>query len=149
MSDLSELYQELIIDHKRSPRNRGVPDGANHSAEGYNPFCGDKVVVHLKLEDDVIQDVGFVGEGCAISTASTSLMTETVKGRSLEEVESLFSSFRRMLADEASEDDLDRLGDLEALAGVRAYPARIKCANLSWHTLHAAMSEDSQRVSTE
>ncbi len=148
-SELSDLYQEIIMDHRRSPRNEGLPAEHDHSADGYNPFCGDKVSVGLKIDDGVIVDVGFEGEGCAISMASASLMTESVMGLPVQEATDKFEAFRRLLTDTEGEPGGADLGDLEALAGVKAYPTRIKCAILSWHTLKAAIDKDAKPVSTE
>lgn len=148
-SDLSDLYQEIIMDHRRSPRNQGLPAGHDHYADGFNPFCGDKVSVGLKVEDGVIVDVGFEGEGCAISIASASLMTESVMGRPVGEAVKIFDAFRGLLTGTGNGAGSDDLGDLEALAGVKAYPTRIKCAILSWHTLKAAIDRKAEPVSTE
>ncbi len=148
-SDLADLYQEIIMDHRRSPRNQGLPAGHDHYADGFNPFCGDRVSVGLKVEDGVIVDVGFEGEGCAISIASASLMTESVMGRPVSEAVKIFDSFRGLLTDTGNGAGSADLGDLEALAGVKAYPTRIKCAVLSWHTLKAAIDKEAQPVSTE
>jgi nitrogen fixation NifU-like protein len=150
MSDLRELYQTTILDHNKQPRNFRVPEHANHSAVGHNPLCGDRVTVHLELEDGVVKDVGFQGSGCAISTASASLMTQAVKGRSLAEVEKLFADFHELLtSDPRSEIDTSRVGKLAVLAGVREYPVRVKCATLAWHTLRAAIAGAQQPVKTE
>jgi len=148
MSDLRELYQEVIFDHYRKPRNCHEMACANHHAEGHNPLCGDEVKVYLQVEDGVIRDVSFSGSGCAISTASASLMTEALKGRKVEEVEHLFQEFHQMVtgADDASHEDL---GKLEVLAGVREFPTRVKCATLAWHTLQAALKNQSQPITTE
>lgn len=135
--DLRELYQEVIFDHNRQPRNFHAMAEADHVAEGYNPLCGDQLTVYLRVADGVIEDVSFVGHGCAISTASASLMTEAVKGRSVAEVEALFRDFHAMLTD-APPEGRD-FGKLEVLAGVREFPARVKCATLAWHTLHNAL----------
>jgi nitrogen fixation NifU-like protein len=148
MNDLRELYQEVIFDHYRKPRNYHVLACANHKAIGLNPLCGDQVTVYLKVAGDVIEDVSFEGTGCAISTASASLMTEALKGRKIVEVEHLFNDFHRMVTEDENEDHPD-LGKLEALAGVREFPARIKCATLAWHTLQAALKDQQQPVSTE
>lgn len=148
MSDLRELYQEVIFDHYQRPRNCHVLDCANHQAEGYNPLCGDQVTVYLKVENGIIEDLSFEGSGCAISTASASLMTEALKGKKIAEVEYLFEDFHRMVtAPEATPHP--ELGKLEALAGVREFPTRVKCATLAWHTLQAALKERKQQVSTE
>jgi nitrogen fixation NifU-like protein len=150
MFDLQELYQEVVLDHNRRPRNFKRPDYVNRTAEGFNPLCGDQVNVYLNVEDDVITDVGFEGVGCAISKASTSMMTESVKGRTTAEAEEIFSAFRAMVtgkADGAS--DVELLGDLEVFQGVSQYPARIKCATLSWHALQAALDSSGETVATE
>ncbi len=151
MTDLRDLYQQIILDHNRSPRNfRAVPD-ANHSAEGNNPLCGDVITIMIRLEDDVISDIGFQGSGCAISQASASLMTQAVKGKTRQEAERLFHAFHSMVTGEAegAGPDRDTLGKLAALGGVRQFPARVKCANLPWHTLHAALQASPKPVSTE
>jgi nitrogen fixation NifU-like protein len=145
--DLSDLYQELILDHNRHPRNRRRIASADRRAEGHNPLCGDQVSIELIVRDGVIEDAAFEGQGCAISTASASLMTEAVKGRSLAEAEALFVRFHGLVTDDrASEDGLGKLG---AFAGVRRYPARVKCAILAWHTMIAALEGGHQTVSTE
>lgn len=149
MSDLSELYQALILDHKQHPRHFGALADANRKADGYNPFCGDRFTVYVDVENGEIEDIGVEGEGCAISTASASMMAEEVLGKSVEEAEERFEQFRRMMADTADDADYEALGDLEAFAGVRRYPTRIKCANLAWHTLHAALTNQETAVSTE
>ena len=148
MNDLRELYQEVIFDHYRKPRNCHALGCANHKAEGYNPLCGDQVTVYLKVEDDIIQDLSFEGAGCAISTASASLMTEALKGRKVAEVEHLFDDFHHMVTDTETVPH-PALGKLEVLAGVREFPARIKCATLAWHTLHAALKDQRTPVKTE
>jgi nitrogen fixation NifU-like protein len=147
MSDLSDLYQEVILDHNRRPRNFGVLEQPTHHAEGHNPLCGDRLTLHLRLDGDVVSEIAFQGSGCAISRASASLMTDSVKGRSLADVRSLFERFHRMVTtppDVAVED----LGKLSVLAGVREFPVRVKCASLAWHTLKAALDRE-QRASTE
>lgn len=136
--DLRELYQEVIFDHNRQPRNFHPMADADHVADGHNPLCGDQLTVYLKVADGVVQDVSFVGHGCAISTASASLMTEAVKGRPVEEVEALFRDFHALLTDVPPEGR--DFGKLEVLAGVREFPARVKCATLAWHTLHNALA---------
>jgi nitrogen fixation NifU-like protein len=148
MSDIRELYQEVIFDHYRAPRNQHALDKANHKAEGYNPLCGDQVTVYLNIENDVIQDAAFEGIGCAISTASASMMTEALKGKKVSEAEQLFDEFRHMVTDDAAQSHPD-LGKLEVLAGVREFPARVKCATLAWHTLRAALKDQHSLVSTE
>jgi nitrogen fixation NifU-like protein len=146
--DLRELYQEVILDHNRHPRNRGRLANATSHAEGYNPLCGDMVSLTLLSENGMVTDIAFDGQGCAISTASASLMTEAVKGKSLEQAEKLFQEFQSMVTEtgDAAHEDL---GDLEVFAGVREYPVRIKCAVLPWHALHAAITGEAQAVSTE
>jgi nitrogen fixation NifU-like protein len=149
MADLRDLYQEVIFDHNRNPRNfHPLPD-ANRQADGFNPLCGDKLTVYLKVEDGVIKDASFIGAGCAISTASASLMTESVKGKTAAEAEALFREFHHEVA--GAEAPLKRvpLGKLSVLTGVREYPARVKCATLAWHTVHAALSQQQELVSTE
>ena len=140
MSDLQELYQSLILDHNRSPRNFGTLDGADRHAEGYNPLCGDQVAVDLKLEGDRIADIKFSGNGCAISKASASLMTTAVKGKTLAEAEVLFSGFHGLVTGTSvPEDPKKTLGKLAIFAGVAEFPVRVKCATLAWHALHDAM----------
>ncbi|HXH06474.1 MAG TPA: SUF system NifU family Fe-S cluster assembly protein [Vicinamibacterales bacterium] len=148
MSALDELYQEVILDHNRRPRNFRELPAANHRAEGFNPLCGDRLTVYLVVADGVIADIGFVGSGCAISKASASLMTEAVKGRSVAEAEALFERFHRMVT-APPDAPVEDLGKLNALAGVREFPVRVKCASLAWHTLKAAFRTPGQVVSTE
>ena len=147
MSDLNDLYQEVILDHNRRPRNFHVLADANHTAEGYNPLCGDRLTLYLKVQDGVVVDVSFEGAGCAISKASASLMTDAVKGKTVAEAEALFERFHRMVTT-PPEQAVEDLGKLSALAGVREFPVRVKCASLAWHTLKAAMASQ-QRTSTE
>ena len=150
--DLRALYEEVILDHNRNPRNYPkVPDGSNCSAHGHNPLCGDEVQVHLRVEDGVIQDIGFEGQGCAISTASASLMTEALKGKSEAEAAALFDAIHDLLTDQSSADggDADRLGKLMVLSGVKQYPMRVKCATLAWHTLQAALKHSEKPATTE
>lgn len=147
MSDLRTLYEEVILDHNRRPRNfRRKPEGANRHAHGHNPLCGDNLIIELRLENGVVQDVGFEGSGCAISTASASLMTESIKGKTLAQIEALFEGVHDLLTQKG---DATGLGKLEVLAGVREYPARVKCASLPWHTLKAALQNQPEAVSTE
>ncbi len=143
-SDLSDLYQEILLEHNRRPRNFRTVDGATHQADGFNPLCGDQISLQLKVNGATghIDDVGFQGHGCAISRASASLLTQTIKGASGTDVATLFDEFHRMLTEPDAELDLDLLGDLEMLSGVIAYPTRIKCAILAWHTLKAALDGD-------
>lgn len=148
MSELRDLYQQVIFDHYKRPRNCHALEHASHEAEGHNPLCGDNVKVYLDVDDGVIRDVGFEGGGCAIATASASLMTELLKGKRVEEVEHLFDEFHGMVTGSEPADSAE-LGKLEVLAGVREFPARVKCATLAWHTLKAALKERHGRVSTE
>jgi nitrogen fixation NifU-like protein len=150
MSELRELYQSVILDHNKRPRNFGEPPNADHSADGDNPLCGDKITVHVAVKDDVVTEVGFVGEGCAISTASASLMTEAVKGLGVDEVERLFGKFHALVTSSPqSEPAIGGLGKLQVFAGVREFPMRVKCATLGWHTLRAALEGTDRTVSTE
>lgn len=153
MSDLRELYQSTILDHNKRPRNFRVLEHATHHADGYNPLCGDRVTVWLDVRDGVIRDVAFQGAGCAISTASASMMTESVKGRPVADAEALYRRFHDMatgpIGDEPNDDELDSLGKLAVFAGVREYPARVKCATLVWHALRAALAGGAAPVSTE
>ncbi len=148
-SELAALYQDIIIDHNKSPRNfREIPP-PRHQADGYNPLCGDRLNVYLTLDGDRISDVSFKGSGCAISVASASLMTEALKGRTVSEAEALFERMHALLTGQETGSQDIELGKLEALAGVRAYPSRVKCATLAWHTVQSALAEDPQAVSTE
>ncbi len=150
MSDLRELYQTVILDHNKNPRNFRTPESANRTARGNNPLCGDKITVHATVEGDRVADVAFEGSGCAISTASASLMTQAVKGLSLDEAEKLFRSFHALLTtDVVAADDAAELGKLAVFSGVREFPIRVKCATLAWHTLRAALAGESDSVSTE
>ncbi len=149
MSDLRELYQTTILDHYKKPRNFGPLTTATAHADGHNPLCGDRVKVHVFVEDDVVRDVRFEGSGCAISTASASMMTETVKGKTRAEAERLFERFHLLVAGPSEKlPGPEELGKLAVFTGVREYPARIKCATLVWHALHSALGE-SKPVSTE
>jgi nitrogen fixation NifU-like protein len=148
--DLRELYQEVILDHNKRPRNFRVPDPVNRRAEGYNPLCGDKITVFLYVEGDVIKDLGFQGTGCAISKASASMMTDALKGKTLDEANKFFDRFHDMVTTPANvEVKSEALGKMAVLAGVREYPMRVKCASLAWHTLKAAMQAENHVVSTE
>jgi nitrogen fixation protein NifU and related proteins len=149
-SDLYELYQEMILDHNRSPRNfREMPDATAH-AEGFNPLCGDHVHVYLKLEDHSIADISFQGKGCAISKASASMMTAELKGRTAEDAEQLFAKVHAMLTREiGTPPETEGLGKVAVLAGVSEFPARVKCASLAWHTMHSALSASGETVTTE
>ncbi|MDP3744134.1 MAG: SUF system NifU family Fe-S cluster assembly protein [Methylotenera sp.] len=146
MNDLRELYQETIFDHYRQPRNFGRLQAANRRAQGYNPLCGDKVTLYLQVEDGVIKDASFEGSGCAISTASASLMTESLKGKREEEALHLMDKFHSIVTGTATADDL---GKLAVLAGVREFPQRVKCATLAWHTMQAALANVEEPVTTE
>lgn len=160
--DLADLYQDIILDHGKNPRNhREMPD-ATHSAEGYNPICGDQITVWLRVDGDVVADASFTGHGCAISQASASMMTQAIKGQRLAKVEELFGLFREVVTDAGDSEGCDhsqeptldfvlgdeRLGELSCLSGVRRYPNRIKCATLAWHAMHSALEHESV-VSTE
>ena len=148
--DLRELYQEVILDHNKRPRNFRVPDPVNRKAEGYNPLCGDKITVFLYIDGDTIKDLGFQGTGCAISKASASMMTDALKGKTLAEANAFFEQFHAMVtAPATSEVKTDALGKLAVLSGVREYPMRVKCASLAWHTMKAAMQAEQAVVSTE
>ena len=150
MPDLRELYQQVILEHSRSPRNFKELENANRTAEGYNPLCGDQLKLYVVLEGDTIVDVAFKGSGCAISKASASLMTGAVKGKTTAEAEELFARFREMLTSEHDAAiDEDAMGKLAVLGGVREFPVRVKCATLAWHTLHAALAGKEKPVSTE
>jgi nitrogen fixation NifU-like protein len=148
MFDLRTLYQEVIVDHNRQPRNFGRLPHPSHHAEGFNPLCGDQIDLDLDVRDGVIDQIKFEGHGCAISTASASLMTEILTGKTIAQAEELFESFHDALTKEQC-DDIEALGKLAVLMGVKDYPARIKCATLAWHALHAALNRDQQPVSTE
>jgi nitrogen fixation protein NifU and related proteins len=150
MSDLRDLYQEVILDHNKRPRNFRQMDDAGRRAEGYNPLCGDKLTIYLKIDGDVVREVAFQGSGCAISKASASLMTDVVKGKTLPQVQELFARFHDMVTTPPDvEVDVEALGKLAVFAGVREYPVRVKCASLAWHTLQAAVQAKDEVVSTE
>jgi nitrogen fixation NifU-like protein len=149
MSELSELYQQVILDHNKKPRNFRKLEGANHSAEGFNPLCGDQLTVYLTLEDDAVKEISFEGSGCAISKAAASMMTQAIKGKSKQEAEQLFSEFHQMVTGELDEEKTQNgLGNLKIFSGVRDFPVRVKCASLPWHTMHAALNNQ-EIVSTE
>ncbi len=149
MSNLNELYQEILLEHNNKPRNFRKLEDANRQADGYNPLCGDRITLYLKVEEDVITDVAFQGVGCAISRASASMLTQSVKGQTLDKAEEIFDGFHTMITEPEAEVDYDALGDLEMLSGVSAFPTRIKCAILAWHTLHAALAGQGDAVTTE
>jgi nitrogen fixation NifU-like protein len=149
MSELSELYQQVILDHNKKPRNFQKLEGANRTAEGFNPLCGDQLTVYLLMDEGAVREVSFVGSGCAISKASASMMTQAVKGKTREDARALFDEFHRMVTGELDEEsEPNQLGRLKIFAGVRDYPARVKCASLPWHTLHAAL-EGEEMATTE
>jgi nitrogen fixation NifU-like protein len=147
MEELRELYQEFILDHGKNPRNFRVPEGANRSAEGYNPLCGDRITVNLRLVGDVIEDIGFQGQGCAISTAAASTMTEALMGHTVSEARDLMERYLEVV--KGGEGDLEALDKLAVFAGVSEFPMRVKCATLAWHTLTAAMDGKDTTVTTE
>ena len=151
MSELTDLYQEVILDHNRQPRNFGPLPDAEHIAEGFNPLCGDRLKLYLTMEGDRVAEVRFEGTGCAISTASASLMTETIKGKTVAHVEDLFRGFHELLTGDPSLKARagEELGKLVVFEGVRQYPVRVKCATLAWHTLKAAFKDATQAVSTD
>ncbi len=150
MSELEDLYREVILDHNKNPRNFAELDDADRTIEGVNPLCGDKLTLYVKLDGDRIADIGFKGTGCAISVASSSMMTERVKGATIDEGLQLFDTVHRMLAEsELDETALMELGKLAALSGVREYPSRVKCASLAWHALKTALNDSTESVSTE
>jgi nitrogen fixation NifU-like protein len=152
MSDLRELYQEVILDHTKKPRNFGELPGANRRAEGYNPLCGDRATVFVRLEGDTVVDVRFQGAGCSISTASASMMTESIKGKTRAEAEKLFDRFHQLITSDptrAAQNAAPELGKLTVFSGVCEFPVRVKCASLAWHTLKAALAGQETSVSTE
>ena len=150
MSELDELYQEVILDHNKSPRNFRAMSHANRRAEGYNPLCGDHVTVFVQLENGVIQDISFQGSGCAISKASASMMTSELKGKNEAAAEALFENVHKMLTGAARDEKVaDKVGKLQILSGVCKFPARVKCASLAWHTVHAALKGEPQPATTE
>lgn len=150
MTELNELYQELILDHGQNPRNFGKLDNANHFANGNNPLCGDKLKLYLLVEDNIIKDAMFDGSGCAISIASASMMTDMIKNKTIDEAEKIFKNFHLLVT---SDDDVDidneSLEKINALAGVKDYPMRVKCATLAWHTMDAAFKNSVKEISTE
>ncbi len=151
MFELRELYEEMILDHNRNPRNfQRRPTGANHQAHGNNPICGDEFTLYLTVHNGVIVETGFEGVGCAVSTASASLLTDIIKGKRVEEAEALFHTIQHMLTDKARNHEAEKqAGKLKVLAGVRDFPMRVKCAALPWHILHAAVNQESETVTTE
>ena len=150
MPDLRELYQEVILEHSNAPRNYCEMETANHTAEGYNPLCGDHFTVYLNLDGDSIRDISFQGSGCAISTASASMMTQSVKGKTRVEAQKLFDQFHKLVTGQSpANGNRAELGKLAAFSGVSEFPVRVKCATLAWHALHAAMRGKQETVSTE
>ncbi len=150
MSDLRELYQEVLLDHNRRPRNFQKLEGADRTAEGYNPLCGDQVTVYLKFDGEVIKEVTFQGSGCAISKSAASMMTMILKGKTRVEAEALFQKFHQMLTGDPGKREVpDGLGKLAVFSGVCEFPIRVKCATLPWHTMHAALEGKAERISTE
>ena len=148
MSDLRDLYQELILDHSKRPRNFGLLEDADRNADGHNPLCGDRLHIYVNLSDDVIDDVRFEGSGCAISTASASIMTQAIKGKTLDEAKDLFERFHALVTGKVDVDSAD-YGKLAVFAGVSEFPVRVKCATLCWHTLQAAINNEPETTSTE
>ncbi len=146
---LRELYQEVILDHSKNPRNFRALPGASRQAKGYNPLCGDRISIFVDVENGVVRNVGFQGAGCAISTASASMMTEALKGKTEAEAEKLFTAFHDLVTGKSELVDGDGLGKLAVFAGVSDYPVRVKCATLAWHTLKAALAQQEEAVSTE
>ncbi len=150
-AELRELYQQVILDHNKSPRNFKILEHPNHFAEGYNPLCGDKINIYIELdENNIVKDISFQGSGCAISKASASLMSSIVKGKSKVEAEELFKKFHDLITGGLDEEpDLETMGKLAVFAGVREFPSRVKCASLAWHTMISALNEKKNKVSTE
>jgi nitrogen fixation NifU-like protein len=149
MPELRDLYQEVILEHSKAPRNYRQPATTNQKAEGFNPLCGDHFTVYLDVEGDSIRDVGFQGSGCAISKASASMMTQAIKGKSKAEVQKLFNTFHKLVTTGDANGDKNDLGKLAVFSGVSEFPVRVKCATLAWHTLHAALEGKQDTVSTE
>lgn len=151
MSDLTDLYQDVILDHSKHPRNEGKPENPGNEAKGNNPLCGDKVTVYVTVEDGIVQDINFVARGCAISVASASMMSELAKGKPAAEVEAMFNDFHEAVTakDPVAPEKIEKLDKLAALIGVREFPMRVKCATLPWHTMAAAIGESTQDVTTE
>jgi nitrogen fixation protein NifU and related proteins len=150
MSDLRDLYQDVIIDHHKKPRNFHKLDQANRRADGYNPLCGDKLSVYMQVENGIVKDIGFIGTGCAISTASASMMTEHLKGKPESEARELFKRFHQLVTNHSNiQSDTAEMGELAVFSGVREYPVRVKCATLAWHTMWAALDQSKDAVATE
>lgn len=149
MSELSDLYQEVILDHNKNPRNYGELNPCTHFSEGYNPLCGDHINIYAILEGDLIKDIHFSGKGCAISKSSASIMTSLLKGKTRAEAEDLFEKFHKLVTADMAEKEIEELGKLAVFAGVKEFPSRIKCASLAWHTMKAAIEETNKTISTE
>ena len=149
MADLRDLYQELILEHAKAPRNFRVLSAPASKAEGYNPLCGDRCSVYISMNEDVINEVAFQGSGCAISRASASMMTQALKGKTLEQADALFRSFHNVVTGQGSDADKSQLGKLEVFSGISEFPARVKCATLAWHTVQAALHGNRESVTTE
>jgi nitrogen fixation protein NifU and related proteins len=149
MPELRDLYQEVILEHSKAPRNYRQPAATNQKAEGFNPLCGDRFTVYLDVEGDSIRDIGFQGSGCAISKASASMMTQAVKGKSKAEAQKLFETFHKLVTTGESNGNREELGKLAVFSGVSEFPVRVKCATLAWHTLHAALEGKQDTISTE
>ena len=149
MSGLNDLYQEILLEHNSKPRNFRVVEPHTHYKEGFNPLCGDRILLYMDVKDDVVVDIGFQGSGCAISRASTSMLTETIMGQKIEDINQVFEEVHKMLTEPGAELDVNLLGDLEMLSGFTDFPVRIKCAMLSWHTLKSLIDNSSEPVSTE
>ena len=150
MEGLRELYQEVILDHNKNPRNYHRLEKANHMAEGRNPLCGDHYTIYLRVENEIVTDIAFEGSGCAISKASASIMSQEMKGKTVSEVKKIFNIFHKVVTGEADVlDHLDKLGKLAAFAGVAEFPVRVKCATLAWHAMNSALSDEKKEVSTE
>ena len=150
MSDLRDLYQEVILDHNKKPRNFHRLEHANRQADGYNPLCGDKLSVFVQVENGIVKDIGFIGAGCAISTASASMMTESLKGRTESEAKAIFERFHHLVTNHSDPlPDPSTMGKLAVFSGVREYPVRVKCATLAWHTMRAALEGSKETVATE
>ena len=149
MDDLRELYQQVILDHNKNPKNFGKIEPANRTAEGYNPLCGDRIDLYLQVDDGVIKEISFQGSGCAISKSSASVMTTVLKGKSITEAEQLFKKFQKLITGDAEAADSEELGKLAIFGGVREFPLRVKCAGLAWHTMLAALKSENATISTE
>lgn len=149
MADLRDLYQEVILEHSKAPRNYHELKHADHKAEGFNPLCGDRFIVYLRMDGDLIRDISFQGSGCAISKASASMMTQSLKGKSVAEARALFEQFHKVVTGQAANGNHAELGKLAVFSGVSEFPVRVKCATLAWHTLQAALEGKQESVSTE